>query len=193
MSNIIRTFIAVEIPEKIISSIARVQEGIKNYGFKIRWVRPESIHLTLKFLGNIEAADTENVGRAVFRASKEYTPLSLQVKGIGVFPGIKRPRVVWVGITGQLETLVGLQKTLDKNLEAIGFPKEKRPFKGHLTLGRIKKKIDTNTFIEALDTFGNFETETFTADRVVLFKSELKASGAVYTKLMSARLDGHVT
>jgi 2'-5' RNA ligase len=93
-----------------------------------------------------------------------------------------------VGITGQLETLVGLQKTLDKNLEAIGFPKEKRPFKGHLTLGRIKKKIDTNTFIEALDTFGNFETETFTADRVVLYKSELKASGAVYTKLMSARL-----
>jgi 2'-5' RNA ligase len=188
MSNIIRTFIAVEIPEKIISSIARVQEGIKNYGFKIRWVRPESIHLTLKFLGNIEAADTENVGRAVFRASKEYTPLSLQVKGIGVFPGIKRPRVVWVGITGQLETLFGLQKTLDKNLEAIGFSKEKRPFKGHLTLGRIKKKIDTNTFIEALDTFGNFETETFTADRVVLYKSELKASGAVYTKLMSARL-----
>jgi 2'-5' RNA ligase len=193
MSNIIRTFIAVEIPEKIISSIARVQEGIENYGFKIRWVRPKSIHLTLKFLGNIEAADTENVGRAVLEASKEYTPLSLQAKGIGVFPGIKRPRVVWVGIAGQLETLVGLQKTLDKNLEAIGFPKEKRPFKGHLTLGRIKKKIDTNTFIEALDTFGNFETETFTADRVVLFKSELKASGAVYTKLMSARLDGHVT
>jgi len=193
MSNIIRTFIAVEIPEKVISSIARVQEGIKNYGFKIRWVRPESIHLTLKFLGNIEAADTENIGRAVFEASKEYTPLSLQAKGIGVFPGIKRPRVVWVGITGQLETLVRLQKTLDKNLEAIGFPKEKRPFKGHLTLGRIKKKIDTNTFIEALDTFGNFETETFTADRVVLYKSELKASGAVYTKLVSARLAGHVT
>jgi 2'-5' RNA ligase len=193
MSNIIRTFIAVEIPEKVISSIARVQEGIKNYGFKIRWVRPESIHLTLKFLGNIEAADTENIGRAVFEASKEYTPLSLQAKGIGVFPGIKRPRVVWVGITGQLETLVRLQKTLDKNLEAIGFPKEKRPFKGHLTLGRIKKKIDTNTFIEALDTFGNFETETFTADRVVLYKSELKASGAVYTKLMNARLAGHVT
>jgi 2'-5' RNA ligase len=193
MSNIIRTFIAVEIPEKVISSIARVQEGIKNYGFKIRWVRPESIHLTLKFLGNIEAADTENIGRAVFEASKEYTPLSLQAKGIGVFPGIKRPRVVWVGITGQLETLVRLQKTLDKNLEAIGFPKEKRPFKGHLTLGRIKKKIDTNTFIEALDTFGNFETETFTADRVVLYKSELKASGAVYTKLVNARLAGHVT
>lgn len=188
MSNIIRSFIAVEIPEKIISSIDRVQEGIKNYGFKIRWVRPERIHLTLKFLGNIKAADTENVGRAVFEAAKAYTPLSLKVKGIGVFPGIRRPRVVWVGITGQLETLGRLQKTLDENLEAIGFPKEKRPFKGHLTLGRIQKKIDTKTFIEALDTFGNFETETFTADRVVLYKSELKASGAVYTKLMSARL-----
>ncbi|MBW1841591.1 MAG: RNA 2',3'-cyclic phosphodiesterase [Deltaproteobacteria bacterium] len=188
MSNIIRTFIAVEIPEKIISSIARVQKSIKDYGFKIRWVRPESMHLTLKFLGNIEAADTEKVGRAVFAAAKTYPTLSLQVKGIGIFPGLRRPRVVWVGITGQLETLGRLQETLDKKLEAIGFPKEKRPFKGHLTLGRIKKKIDPNTFIEALNTCKNFETETFTADRVVLYKSELKASGAVYTELMSARL-----
>lgn len=188
MSNIIRTFIAVEIPDKIISSIAKVQEDIKTYGFKIRWVRPESIHLTLKFLGNIEAADAENVGRAVCKAARAVAPLSLQAKGIGVFPGIRRPRVVWVGITGQLETLGRLQKTLDENLAAIGFPKEKRPFKGHLTLGRIQKKIDSKTFIEALDALGIFETETFTADRVVLYKSELKASGAVYTKLVSAPL-----
>ena len=188
MSNIIRTFIAVEIPDKIISSIAKVQEDIKTYGFKIRWVQPESIHLTLKFLGNIEAADAENVGRAVCKAARAVAPLSLQAKGIGVFPGIRRPRVVWVGITGQLETLGRLQKTLDENLAAIGFPKEKRPFKGHLTLGRIQKKIDSKTFIEALDTLGIFETETFTADRVVLYKSELKASGAVYTKLVSAPL-----
>ncbi len=188
MSNIIRTFIAVEIPEKIISSIDRVQESIKNYGFKIKWVRPERIHLTLKFLGNIEAADTENVGRALCEAAGTIPPMSLQAKGIGVFPGIRRPRVVWVGITGQLETLGRLQKTLDENLAAIGFPKEKRPFKGHLTLGRIQKKIDTKRFIEALDTFKKFETETFTADRVVLYQSELKASGAVYTELVSARL-----
>ena len=104
------------------------------------------------------------------------------------FSGDKTPSSPWVGITGQLETFGRLQKTLDENLEAIGFSKEKRPFKGHLTLGRIKKKIDTKTFIEALDSFGNFETETFAVDRVVLYKSELKASGAVYTKLMSARL-----
>jgi len=188
MSNIIRTFIAVEIPEKIILSIAKVQEDIKTYGFKIRWVRPESIHLTLKFLGNIEATETENVGRAVCEAAGTVPPMSLQAKGIGVFPGIRRPRVVWVGITGQLETLGRLQKKLDENLAGIGFPKEKRPFKGHLTLGRIQKKIDPKAFIEALHRLGNFETETFTADRVVLYKSELKASGAVYTELMSARL-----
>ena len=188
MSNIIRTFIAVEIPDKIISSIAKVQEDIKTFGFKIRWVRPERIHLTLKFLGDIEAADTENVGRAVCEAATGVTPLSLQAKGLGVFPGIRRPRVVWAGITGQLETLRWLQETLDENLAGIGFPREKRPFKGHLTLGRIQKKIDPKTLIEALDKFGNFETEAFTADRVVLFKSELKASGAVYTKLMSTPL-----
>ena len=83
MSNIIRTFIAVEIPDKIISSIAKVQEDIKTYGFKIRWVRPESIHLTLKFLGNIEAANAENVGRAVCKAARAVAP-PVCIVGIGV-------------------------------------------------------------------------------------------------------------
>ena len=188
MSNIIRTFIAVEIPEKIRSSISRVQEDLKNYGFKIKWVRPESIHLTLKFLGNIDAAATEDVGGALWEAVRAVSPMTLKAKGIGVFPGIRRPRVVWVGIGGELEALGLLQKKLDENLAGIGFPREKRPFKGHLTLGRIKKRIDPKSFLDALDRLGNFETETFTADTVILYKSELKPSGAIYTKLINARL-----
>ena len=188
MSKTIRTFIAIELPEKIVSSISKVQEGIKAYGFKFRWVRPENIHLTLKFLGNIKEADTEKVGRAIFESVKEYTPISLTAKGIGVFPGIKRPRVVWVGITSQLDSLMGLQKTLEEKLGAIGFPRDNRPFKGHLTLGRVKNKIDPKRFGDALKELGGFESETFVADRIILYKSELKPTGAVYTKLMDASL-----
>ena len=189
MSHTIRTFIAFELPKNIISSISKVQEGIRSYGLKARWVRPENIHLTLKFLGNIKEADIEKIGGAIFESAKEYAPISLTAKGIGVFPGIKRPRVIWVGIRGETDLLVGLQKRLDEKFETIGFQPENRPFKGHLTLARIKKKINSKKLIDAIKEFGEFESETFIADNIYLFKSDLKSSGAVYTKLMSITLE----
>ena len=188
MSDTIRTFIAFQLPGKIISSIRKVQDGIKSYGFKIRWVHPENIHLTLKFLGDIDTVDIEKIGDAVIRTVKGHAPLSLTAKGIGVFPAIKRPRVIWAGITGQIDLLIGLQKILDETLEEIGFPKESRSFKGHLTLGRMKGKIDPKRLVDAIKEFQGFESETFVADKIFLFKSELKPAGAVYTKLMSVSL-----
>ena len=188
MSKTIRTFIAIEIPGNIISKIRELQTGIKKYGFKVRWVRSENIHLTLKFLGDVEAAKIGEMIEAISKTAKGHTPISLKAKGIGVFPGIKRPRVLWVGLTGQLEALVRLHKTLDENLKVLGFPGEKRPFKGHLTMGRIKDKIDVKKLGDALMAFRRFESETFTAGNLNLYKSELKPSGAVYTKLDSVSL-----
>ena len=188
MSTTIRTFIAIELPEKIIYTIGKVQEKIKSYGFKIRWVSPENIHLTLKFLGNIKKADMEKVAKAISESVTGYHSISLSVKGIGVFPGIKRPRVLWLGISKQLDLLTELQKTLDETLETMGFPKEKRPFKGHLTLGRIKDKIDPKRLHDVLKEFTKFESEHFFADRIILYESELKPKGAVYTKLIEAHL-----
>ena len=188
MSKTIRTFIAIEIPGNIISNIRELQEGLKVYGFKIRWVRPENIHLTLKFLGDVDEVKIDEISGAVSKTVEGYRPISLRAKGIGIFPGIKRPRVLWVGLTGQLESLARLQKTLDENLKLLDFPKEKRPFKGHLTIGRIKDKIDVKKFGDALMAFRGFESETFTAGRLILYKSELKPSGAVYSKLASASL-----
>ena len=188
MSDTIRTFIAIKLPENIISSISKIQEGIKSYGLKIKWVRPDNIHLTLKFLGNINEADIKKIGRAIFDALKEYPPIALAAKGTGVFPGVNQPRVVWVGVTGQLEPLVGMQKALDEKLETIGFPKENRPFKGHLTLARVKGKIDPQRLGAAIKEFQGFESEPFAADQVILFKSELQPKGSVYTELLSVAL-----
>jgi 2'-5' RNA ligase len=188
MPDTIRTFIAVEIPGNITSSIRGLQQGLKDYGVDMRWIRPENIHITLKFLGNVGAADTDKISGAIYKTTDGVASISLKAKGIGVFPGIKRPRVLWVGLFGQLESLMRLQQTLDENLKAIGFPEEKRPFKGHLTIGRIKGKMNNKIFVDALTAFSHFESETFIADKIILFKSELKPQGAVYANLASASL-----
>ena len=187
-SDTIRAFIAIELPDEITAFIHKIQEGLRSYGFKARWVRPENIHLTLKFLGDINNEDIKKAGDAIISAAGENASMSLGAKGIGFFPGVKRSRVIWTGIAGQTKELTDLQKTLDGKLDTVGFPKEKRPFKGHLTIARIKRKIDARRLVDAMKEFGRFESKTFIADEVVLFKSELKPSGAVYSKLMSAAL-----
>ena len=188
MSDTIRTFIAIELPEKIIASISSIQESIRSYGFKVRWVRPQNIHLTLKFLGNVREAETEAIGRGLLASANGFAPLSMTAKGIGAFPGIKRPRVLWVGVGGQINELIQLQQSLDEKLAGIGFPREKRAFKGHLTMGRVKAKIDPKRLLEAIKAFDGFESEPFVADKIILFKSDLQPTGAVYTKLMEANL-----
>ena len=104
-------------------------------------------------------------------------------KGIGVFPDLKNPRVVWVGVCGMVDPLIKLQQSLQENLDLIGFPKEKRRFKAHLTLGRIKTKVPRERLQGAIQKYQSFQTEAFVADRITLFKSDLKPSGAIYTRL----------
>ena len=188
MSDSIRTFIAIELPEEIIASISKIQESIRSYGFKVRWVRPQNIHLTLKFLGNVRVAETEAIGRALLASVNGFAPLAMTAKGIGVFPGIKRPRVLWVGVGGQINELIQLQQALDEKLAGLGFPREKRAFKGHLTMGRVQAKIDPKRLLEAIKEYDGFESEPFVADKMILFQSELHPAGAIYTKLMEAPL-----
>ncbi len=188
MPDIIRTFIGFELPEKIRSFISSIQEDLKSNGFDARWVQPTKIHLTLKFLGNINEDDTQKVGAAIFKSAADYAPISLAAKGIGAFPGINRPRVLWIGIKGQIDMLIQLQRSLDDKLEKIGFSKENRPFKGHLTLARVKGRINQAKLINAIKKYGELESEPFIADNIILFKSDLKSTGAVYTKLISVSL-----
>jgi len=188
MSDTVRAFIAIELTDETIAFIQKIQEGLRSFGVKARWMRPENIHLTLKFLGDINNEDVKKAGDAIISAARENASITLRAKGIGVFPGVKRPRVIWTGIAGQTKELVNLQKILDGKLQTIGFSKEKRPFKGHLTIARIKKKIDAKRLIDAMKEYSGFESKAFMADEVVLFKSELKPSGAVYSRLMSTIL-----
>lgn len=183
MSETFRAFVAIDLPESVRSSLGAAQETLKSYGFRVKWVRPESIHLTLKFLGNLDAARTDLIVNAMTLAARGFAALSLAASGIGVFPNARRPRVIWIGLGGQLELLKSLQQTLDAHLADLGFPGESRPFKGHLTLGRIKGKIAAGRMQTALDKLETFESEGFEVSRIILFKSELRPSGAIYSQV----------
>ena len=183
MGEKIRAFIAIEVPEPVLRAIATAQDTFRGSGLKIRWVRKEGIHLTLKFLGDIDTDDVDKIRAAMERAAKTFSPFTVRGEGIGVFPDLKRPRVVWVGVSGDVEVIRALQGDLETQLSSLGFQKERRPFKGHLTLGRVKDRLDRMKLSEALERLKDFRTEFFTAQSVVLFQSDLRPSGAVYSRL----------
>lgn len=188
MDEKIRAFIAISLPESVLQAMGQVQETLRRLGHGIRWVRKEGIHLTLKFLGNVDADRVKNIHMAMERASKGTSPFVLTGDGIGVFPDHRRPRVIWIGLSGDLQVLFALQANLESQLKGLGFQKEKRPFKGHLTLGRVKGRLDATELTKALEGLGSFQTDAFTVQSVALFQSTLRPRGAVYTKLAEVSL-----
>ncbi len=184
----IRAFIAFPLPQVIISAIDSIQEDLKAYGLRVRWVRPENIHLTLKFLGEIHPDDVADIIAAIKSAAMKQTPFFLSAGAVGVFPGLSRARIIYTGLTGQIDALVKLHQYLNVGLIKLGFPGESRKFKGHLTIGRIKGKTDTRKLDRAITACRNFKSDPFAADKLTLFKSDLQPLGAVYTKLASINL-----
>ena len=188
MSGTIHTFIALELPPPVISLLHKVQQDLKRLKIRARWVRPENIHLTLKFLGDINPDHLDKIGDAMAGAAIEFPPVTLTVRGIGVFPGIKRPRVIWVGLGGDIRSLLALQSRLEQELAGAQFPKDKRSFKAHLTLGRIKQPVNPAVIRQMIGEYASLTSDEFTWDQVFLFKSDLKPSGAVYSKLKQTNL-----
>ena len=188
MESTLRAFIAIELPEKVQESLQQVQKRFQAHRFKVRWVKTENIHLTLKFLGNIRVDVVEEIRQAISEEVENRGPFNLQARGVGVFPGVKRPKVLWAGLTGDIGQLVSLQQTIDGRLVGVGFTREKRKYKGHLTLGRIKGRINSRQLVNAMGEIGDFESDPFTVNRVVLFQSRLKADGAEYTRLHAVNL-----
>jgi 2'-5' RNA ligase len=188
MSKTIRAFIAIDMPDEVTTGLDGLQQELKTLGLDVRWVRPANIHLTLKFLGDIEPADVEAIDGAMGAASENCPPFALTVSGIGFFPGVNRPRVLWVGLGGEARRLLDLQADLADRLDAIGFSREKRPYKAHLTLGRMRQARHSDRFKQVLQQFCGWGGPQFTADRMTLFRSELKPSGAEYTLLKQVKL-----
>jgi 2'-5' RNA ligase len=180
----IRSFLAIDPPDEVIREIGAVQGRLRKLiEGDIRWVRPEGIHLTLKFFGDIFAADVANITAAAEKAVEKEEPFSLLIGGAGVFPDPRRPRVLWLGMSGDVERLLAFQKGLDQSLHEIGFPREERPFRPHLTLGRIKTPRGLIGLARALEKGEEYTAGRFVASGLSLLQSELTPRGAMYKQL----------
>ena len=189
----VRAFVAIGISQEAREVLADVINRLQQRGVSgIRWVRPEGVHLTLKFLGDVDAGLLEGILAAMERAAQGTASLSLALSGIGAFPSPKSPRVLWVGLGGELELLRELQARIDKELhQACGFSRERRAFTPHLTLGRTRENIsaDERRKLGAVLAEVALEAEvSWDVGEVHLIRSTLTPSGAVYDVLGSAAL-----
>ena len=190
MMSDIRSFVAIELPESIRADIRELQRALRSYRFDIRWVEPVNMHLTLTFLGDVDPSRIEDVGRALSETAAGCPVFQLVPRDLGVFPNMRQPRVIWAGIGGQTAILRSLRKSVDVALGPLGFEMENRPYRGHLTLGRVKRGMDHGRLADALRTHGEFVSRPFYVERLILFKSQLYPGGPVYTKLREMPL-GH--
>jgi 2'-5' RNA ligase len=182
--NMIRAFLAIDPPEEILREIGRIQERLQRMiRGEVRWVRPEAIHLTLKFFGDIPENAIANIAMVMDEAAAGEAPLTLMIGGAGVFPDQRRPRVLWLGMDGDVPRLLNFQKEIEGRLGIAGFPAEERPFRPHLTLARIKSPRGLIGLEQALEKGEKYAAGQFTAAGIGLIRSELTPRGAVYTKL----------
>jgi 2'-5' RNA ligase len=184
----IRAFVAIELSEEALEELERLQKKLKEKvpPDAVRWVRPQSIHLTLQFLGDVEPDRVEAIAGALREICRDWKPFTFEMKELGVFPNPRQPRVVWVGIVEPSGALASLQKRVTEALMPLGFEPEKRPFTPHLTLGRASRYANRRALAEAGELVTRFEAGSLgriPVNRIVLMQSDLKPSGAVYTPL----------
>ena len=183
-----RAFVAVPIPEAVAAFLMQIQVRLKLPGRNIRWVAAKNIHLTLKFLGDIEPSRIPAIASQMDAAAGRAAAFPLTAKGVGVFPNLRRARVLWVGLAGDLDRLKAIQASLDAGLESAGFAREPRGFAGHLTIGRIRRRIDAQLIGDSLEPLKAVASDSFRVDRLMLLKSVLNPNGPEYTPLHTSYL-----
>jgi 2'-5' RNA ligase len=185
--NPLRTFIAVPLAEECQSMLEQMQESLRRYDADVRWVAIPSIHLTLKFLGEVKPNLIPDLADSLRKASTAERSMALRLHGLGCFPNQRSPRVIWCGIDGDTEALAGLQRKVEAVCEQFGFAPEDRAFHPHLTLGRVNGKRNLQPLLEYIK-IGSGQECSFIADGYNIYKSTLNPHGAAYSVLKAISL-----
>ena len=184
----LRAFIALTPPTTLQHTVAEVREAFQSLSLPWRWVAPEQIHLTLKFLGNVPAEQVTMIAQAMAHTIQGQTTFTLRAQSLGCFPHPSRPRVLWVGLADPSQALVPLNERLTAALLPLGFSPEERLFHPHLTLARVQNGTRSQQLLPILQAYQNRCFGEFTVTQLHLFQSELQRSGALHTILRSVTL-----
>ena len=184
----VRCFVAVLLCEELRRNIAAVQDGFKRVAPDLKWVAIENLHVTLKFLGNVEETQVETVYAAVRRAARGSAPFEITVARGGAFPDPRRPRIVWVGMDAGAAQLVRLAGHTESELAAAGFPIEDREFKPHVTIGRARNSGRGPNLSRVVEETGEGPIGSQVVSSVAVMRSDLRPSGPTYTPLLEVEL-----
>ena len=185
-----RAFIAIGLPQEIKDFLSQLQEELKATGADVKWVKPDNIHLTLKFLGEIDDKKLEKIIEIIDEAAKEKDKFQVRISSLGAFPKIDFPRVIWVGIDTPDKDIKQIAESLEEKIAKIGIPKEDRPFSSHITIGRTKSTLNREKLVQGLKNkveLGGKKLE-FYATKITLFKSTLSPKGPIYEALKESNL-----
>ncbi|MBN1105341.1 MAG: RNA 2',3'-cyclic phosphodiesterase [Deltaproteobacteria bacterium] len=187
----IRSFLAFEQPAEIRDILTEVSTVLRKSRLDARWVKPENMHLTIHFLGNIPTESVHAMEEPIRKLCLTTAPFHISLRGMGCFPNSRNPRVLWIGLEGDLDRMGRLRDSLQDQMQAFGVKEEKRPFKPHLTLGRFRGASRAHRELEDILTqYRDLTGPVSTLRELILFKSDLKPGGAVYSKLKSWALTG---
>jgi len=181
----VRCFVAVNLSPELKGRLAELEAQLKEARADVSWVKPESIHLTLKFLGEVEEERIPLIKGAVQEGLEGARPLVLSLAGMGAFPNPRSPRVIWVGIAGERERLCQLQERVERAMEKIGFSREARPFSPHVTLGRTRSGRGCPALMDLVGRMADLEVGVVRAQSIDLMRSQLHPAGAIYTIIES--------
>jgi 2'-5' RNA ligase len=182
-----RTFIAIEIPSEVKSALAALQTELRRAGADVGWTKPENLHLTLNFLGEVDERRIAEVKKACIDLAAEFQPFTLILNDTSVFPNARQPRVLWAGLSGEVEQVAEMHKRLNERLALIGFKSEDKKFQPHLTIGRLKSNKKIRELLALADAH-RIPALSFLITEIVLMKSELHPAGAIYTPISKATL-----
>ncbi|RMH72947.1 MAG: RNA 2',3'-cyclic phosphodiesterase [Gemmatimonadetes bacterium] len=177
-----RTFISISIPDPVKSNLQSLFRYRERSPRQFRWVNPAQLHLTLKFMGDRTPAEIESIIAQLELTCRHYAPFTLALDQLGGFPNLKYPRVLWVGLKGEVEYLTQIATAIDQALEQQGFERETKPFRPHLTICRINGKQGITPVIEELKRV-HLPSNPFTVNGIQVMKSELRPQGAIHTPL----------
>ncbi len=185
-----RTFIALEVNQKVREEIASVQTECRKIAPDVKWAKAGNIHITLKFLGEVAPEDIEKIEKAVKRATGGFKDFRVTFIDMGGFPNTKNPRVIWVGISEGKEYVGNLSEAISKELVPCGFLPEERPFIPHLTIARVKSTKNKRKLVQKIESLRNTDFGEGLIDRVLIIQSKLSPQGPCYSVLKEIKFNG---